>query len=61
MDSGPGLLRLTSFLFQNQDFDGIGEQILWLTEECEQTEQWRNDIDGGQQLSVRRTSMTVSN
>lgn len=42
--------------FQEQDFDGIGEQMGWLSEEADQAEQRRNDVDGGRQSSFSEYS-----
>jgi hypothetical protein len=47
---------VTRFPFQEQDFDGIGEQMRWLSEEADQAEQRRNDVDGGRQSSVSEYS-----
>jgi hypothetical protein len=47
---------VTRFPFQEQDFGGIGEQMRWLSEEADQAEQRRNDVDGGRQSSVSEYS-----
>lgn len=42
--------------FQEQDFDGIGEQMRWLSEEADQAEQRPKDVDSGQQSSFSEYS-----
>jgi hypothetical protein len=45
---------VTRFPFQEQDFDGIGEQMQWLSEEADRFEELRNDPAGsGRQTRVR--------
>lgn len=44
---------VTRFPFQKHDFDGIGDQMAWLTEEAARFEQYTPDeIDPGEQIEI---------